>query len=122
MRGKVVHFEVPSDDTGRAKGFWGGLFGWDFQPMEGPFEYHMAQIDEEMGAGVHPVEEGGSKGLRFYFDVDDLGASSEQVRGLGGEAGEAMPVPGMGWFSLCTDTEGNEFGLWQGDRSAPAPG
>jgi predicted enzyme related to lactoylglutathione lyase len=27
----------------------------------------------------------------------------------------------MGWFSLCTDTEGNEFGLWQTDPNAAAP-
>jgi len=32
-----------------------------------------------------------------------------------------MPVPGMGWFSLCRDTEGNEFGLWQNDTDAPPP-
>ena len=25
---------------------------------------------------------------------------------------------GMGWFSTCTDVEGNEFGLWQNDTSA----
>jgi predicted enzyme related to lactoylglutathione lyase len=24
----------------------------------------------------------------------------------------------MGWFSLCTDCEGNEFGLWQNDENA----
>ena len=24
-----------------------------------------------------------------------------------------MPVPSMGWFAICTDVEGNEFGLWQ---------
>jgi predicted enzyme related to lactoylglutathione lyase len=29
-----------------------------------------------------------------------------------------MPVPGMGWFSTCTDPHGNEFGLWQHDTSA----
>ena len=38
-----------------------------------------------------------------------------------GEAGDAMPVPGMGWFSVCTDSEGNEFGLWQTDPSASMP-
>jgi len=27
----------------------------------------------------------------------------------------------MGWFAICTDTEGNEFGLWQNDPEAPAP-
>ena len=41
---------------------------------------------------------------------------------IGGEANEAMPVPGMGWFSACKDPHGNEFGLWQIDTSAPAPG
>ena len=29
-----------------------------------------------------------------------------------------MPVPGMGWFALCSDTEGNDFGLWQTDPGA----
>jgi predicted enzyme related to lactoylglutathione lyase len=28
----------------------------------------------------------------------------------------------MGWFAICKDTEGNEFGLWQTDPGAPAPG
>jgi predicted enzyme related to lactoylglutathione lyase len=32
-----------------------------------------------------------------------------------------MPVPAMGWFATCTDPQGNEFGLWQNDTSAPAP-
>ena len=29
-----------------------------------------------------------------------------------------MPVPSMGWFAVCGDTEGNEFGLWQTDPNA----
>jgi predicted enzyme related to lactoylglutathione lyase len=28
----------------------------------------------------------------------------------------------MGWFSTCRDPQGNEFGLWQTDESAPTPG
>jgi predicted enzyme related to lactoylglutathione lyase len=32
-----------------------------------------------------------------------------------------MPVPSMGWFSTCRDTQGNEFGLWQSDPSAAMP-
>jgi predicted enzyme related to lactoylglutathione lyase len=27
----------------------------------------------------------------------------------------------MGWFAVCKDSEGNEFGLWQTDSSAPNP-
>jgi predicted enzyme related to lactoylglutathione lyase len=25
----------------------------------------------------------------------------------------------MGWFAICKDNQGNEFGLWQTDPSAP---
>ena len=58
---------------------------------------------------------------RVYFDVDDINAATARVSELGGEAGEALPVPGMGWFSVCKDTEGNEFGLWQNDPNAAPP-
>ena len=43
------------------------------------------------------------------------------MKELGGEAGEQMAVPRMGWFAVCKDAEQNEFGLWQHDPSAPAP-
>jgi predicted enzyme related to lactoylglutathione lyase len=28
---KVVHFEIPAQDTGRAREFWGSLFGLKFE-------------------------------------------------------------------------------------------
>ena len=65
--------------------------------------------------------EPGKRGLRSYFAVDDINASAARVKDLGGTAGEPAPVPGMGWFSVCADPEGNGFGLWQVDSSAPAP-
>jgi predicted enzyme related to lactoylglutathione lyase len=43
------------------------------------------------------------------------------VKELGGSSDDPMPVPGMGWFATCKDTQGNEFGLWQTDPSAPTP-
>jgi predicted enzyme related to lactoylglutathione lyase len=70
---------------------------------------------------VFPAD-GDARGLRVYFDVDDINAGIAKVNELGGEAGEAQPVPGMGWFAMSKDTEGNRFGLWQNDTSAPAPG
>ena len=32
---KVVHFEIPADDLGRAKEFYGSVFDWQLQDMEG---------------------------------------------------------------------------------------
>jgi len=120
MAGKPVHIEIPAGDTGRAKEFWSALFGWQWESVPGPVEYNMTQIDDTTGGAVYPAG-GDKRGQRVYFDVDDINAGAARVRELGGESGEGMPVPGMGWFAQCTDPEGNEFGLWQTDPDAPAP-
>jgi predicted enzyme related to lactoylglutathione lyase len=122
MAGQMVHLEIPAGDTAAARAFWGGLFGWQFHAFEGSeFEYHLTQFSDAQGGAIMEAE-GDKRGTRVYFDVDDVNASRARVSELGGEAGDAMPVPGMGWFALCTDTEGNEFGLWQSDPTAGMPG
>jgi uncharacterized protein len=120
MSGQIVHIEIPADDTGKEIEFWGSLFGWEFQAYPGPSEYHMTQISDQTGGAITNMEPG-KRGIRAYFDVDDIDAGVARVRELGGVAGDKMPVPTMGWFSICTDPHGNEFGLWQSDTSAPAP-
>jgi len=122
MPGHPVHFEIPADDTAKGREFWTGLFGWQFQEFGGPVEYHMTQLGDQMGGAVYNNPEGNADGIRLYFDVDDIKVGSARVRELGGKAGEALPVPSMGWFSACKDNGGNDFGLWQTDPAAPSPG
>ena len=118
MAGQMVHVEIPAGDTGKAREFWGGLFGWEFQAYEGsPTEYHMARFSDSQGGAITEAD-GAKRGARVYFDVDDINAGVSRVKELGGETSDAMPVPGMGWFATCTDTEGNDFGIWQNDPSA----
>jgi predicted enzyme related to lactoylglutathione lyase len=119
MAGAPVHVEVPALDTQKARDFWGGLFGWQFEEYPGPVEYHMTRINETTGAAVYNNPEGNTDGIRVYFDVDDINAATAKVTELGGEANEPLPVPGMGWFTGCKDAAGNDFGLWQIDPSAP---
>jgi predicted enzyme related to lactoylglutathione lyase len=117
MAGKIAHFEVPADDTSRATSFYSDLFGWQLQRMEGPVEYYMGDAGGTT-VGLHSnADSGGIPGLFVYFDVDDIDDGISRVKQLGGQAEDRSPVPGMGWFSRCTDTEGNPFGLWQADRS-----
>jgi predicted enzyme related to lactoylglutathione lyase len=80
----------------------------------------MTRIGEQTGAAITNMEPG-KRGTRAYFDVDDINAGAARVTELGGESDEPMPVPGMGWFATCRDPQGNEFGLWQNDPSAPSP-
>jgi uncharacterized protein len=117
MAGEIVHIEIPADDTAKGREFWSGLFGWAFESYPGPSEYHMTRISDQSGAAITNMEPG-KNGMRSYFLVDDVNAGAARVKELGGEASGPMPVPNMGWFVTCTDTQGNEFGLWQNDTSA----
>ena len=122
MAGQMVHLEIPAGDTGKAREFWSGLFDWEFQAYEGsPSEYHMTRFSETTGGAIM-ADDGSTKGPRVYFDVDDISAGVARVRELGGEASDGMPVPSMGWFATCKDSAGNDFGLWQNDPAASAPG
>ena len=118
MAGKVVHFEVPAADVDRAVGFYNGLFGLDIgASMMEDFDYRMFQSAEDQGGAIMSSEKPGS-GLVIYLDTDDIDASIAKVRELGGTATDKQPVPTHGWFSACTDTEGNKFSLWQADSNA----
>jgi len=120
MPAKVVHFEIPADDTGRARAFWGSLFDVEFQSYDGPLEYHMFDNGDQSGGGLMPRQPG-QDGLVVYFLTEDVDAAASKVQELGGSTEEKMPVPGMGWFIHAKDTEGNRFSFWQSDESAPAP-
>ena len=118
MAAKLVHFELPAQDTQRARGFWSGVCGWEFGDSAMPdFEYFMVQTGPEQGGAIYP-QQAGEQGPVVYFDTDDIDASVTRVRELGGRADDKQPIPGIGWFARCTDTEGNSFSLYQRDESA----
>jgi predicted enzyme related to lactoylglutathione lyase len=75
--------------------------------------------DQRSGGVAITNMEPGKRGIRPYFDVDDIKAGAARVKELGGEANDPGSVPGMGWFATCRDPQGSEFGLWQNDPSAP---
>jgi uncharacterized protein len=119
MATQIVHIEIPAGaDTLRAQAFWGALFDWQFTEVPGsPAEYFHTRINEEQGVAVSSIEPD-RRGIRPYFEVDDIDASIVRITELRGEVYEKMAVPGSGWFALCRDPHGNQFGLWQTDRSA----
>src|SRR5438045_9076611 len=117
MPGKLVHFELPVQDTQRAKTFWSGVFGWEFGDSAMPgMEYYMVRTGEDQGGAVFPADNAGS-GLIVYFDTDDIDASIAKVRELGGKAEDKMPNPQVGGFAPCSDTGGINFSIFQSDES-----
>jgi predicted enzyme related to lactoylglutathione lyase len=120
MEGQLVHFELPSQDNSRAKTFWSSLFGWKFHEFEGPGEYTMLDGNEPGGA-IYPSQSG-ERGPVVYFGTDDIDKTIARVRELGGSAEDKQPIPSVGWFARCTDTEGNDFSLFQSDESVAPTG
>jgi predicted enzyme related to lactoylglutathione lyase len=121
MDGQVVHFELPAQDASRAREFWKSLFGWKFQNWDGPVEYYMLDGNEPGGA-LYPDPDSAGSGPIVYFGTSDIDASIAKARELGGSADDKQPIPTIGWFARCVDTEGNRFSLFQPDDSVPAPG
>jgi predicted enzyme related to lactoylglutathione lyase len=113
----IVHFELPSADTDRAKAFWSGVFGWRFGGMTEPFVYLMTEGEQPVGA-IFQSDEAGS-GPIVYMATDDIDATITKVRDAGGSADDKQPIPQTGWFARCNDTEGNTFSLFQADESVP---
>ena len=51
--------------------------------------------------------------------MDDVDGHIAKVVNAGGSVVSAKaPIPGVGWFALCSDTEGNFFGLMEADSKA----
>lgn len=119
----IVHFDLPADDPRRAMEFYRELFGWEFGKYEGPYEYYLIEttaLDGSPGPGGGLGRRGApEQRIMNYMGVADLDATIAQAEALGGRI--TMPrttVPGFGYLAICTDTEGNPFGLWEEDEEA----
>ena len=119
MAGKVVHVEIGAADADRAQGFWSGVFGYEVGPPMSPeMDYRMFRTGEDQGGAIVGGGEPGN--LTVYFDTDDIDATIAQINELGGTAGEKTPIPHVGWFARCTDTEGNAFSVFESDETVSA--
>jgi predicted enzyme related to lactoylglutathione lyase len=125
----IVHFEIPSDNVERSKKFYSDLFGWNIEkvPTEKlPEDVEYWGITTKDDKGNNAVNGGIMKrmmpeqqGITNYIDVRSVDEYSEKVKQLGGVVKvPKMPIPGMGYLAVCSDTENNTFGLWQNDSTA----
>jgi predicted enzyme related to lactoylglutathione lyase len=115
----IVHFEIPADDPIRAKKFYSDLFGWKIEETPG-MEYWMIYttgekaVDGGMMKRQHPQQQ-----ITNYIDVPSVDEYSKKVEKLGGKViVPKMPVPTMGYFAVCLDTENNVFAIWESNKNA----
>lgn len=119
----IVHFEIPTDDLGRAKKFYAELFGWKIEKYPGPMEYWMITTTNEKGEkavdGGMMQRQNPQQPITNYIDVPSIDEYAAKVEKLGGKViVPKMAVPGIGYFAVCLDTENNCFAIWENDKNA----
>ena len=119
MGKRIVHVEFPAQNLERGKRFWETVGGWSINDSGMPGMQYLMFQEGDQGGAVFSME--GVTGTTIYLGSDDIDADLGKVRELGGEAEEKQPIPKIGWFARCKDSEGNEFSLYQSDENAPMP-
>lgn len=121
----MPHFEIHASDVERAKSFYGGLFGWTFDPMPDgdEVEYHLIEGDQigtgkELSGGLMrrigdaPPNGAPIRGGTMTFEVGDCDDRYRWALANGGA--EALPpedYPGIGRCAYVEDAEGNVVGM-----------
>ena len=118
MTNPFVHVELNSPDPKKAKAFYGKLFQWDLEDMPNPAvpddSYTVIKVGEGTGGGIMKQVSHGPSGWIPYVLVDDLRASTDKVKSLGGKVmKDVTDVPNMGSFSIIQDPTGAILGLWK---------
>jgi len=123
----IVHFEIPAENPENLRRFYSKLFGWKIEKTEG-MEYWLIEtvpVDEK-GMPIRPGVNGGMMKKESpdqrpvnYIQIESVDTYSKRVEELGGKIiVPKQEVPGMGYFALALDPDGNVFGLWE-EKAAP---
>jgi predicted enzyme related to lactoylglutathione lyase len=121
-QGSYNHVEIPADDVDRAKRFYERVFGWNFTTIPGFDDYELYSTTADrsgVGGGIGKRGVTAGRQVRNYVSVDAIHAALPKVTSNGGRlVSPKEEVMGQGWYAVVTDSEGNEFALWQADSNA----
>ncbi len=119
---RVVHFDISADDPERAIKFYSDVFGWTVEKWEGPMEYWMVTTGPDDKPGINggiAKRQMPSETVTNTIEVPSVDDFVEKITQSGGKViAPKMPIPGVGYFAVCQDTEGNPFGIMQDDPTA----
>jgi uncharacterized protein len=107
-------------DSAAAKSFYGGVFGWTFQPFgSGEEEFGLFKSDGRSVAALGPLDEGARSAWMIYFSTPDLDAAAKSIRQAGGTVRvEPFDVNDQGRMAQFTDPQGAQFAAWQPGKTS----
>lgn len=112
MRGQASWWDIVVDDLDVAQRFYGAVFDWTF-PMARPDFVVVSDGTEPVGQFYLSTEQVAGRGIRMYFDTDDLEGILAKVAPAGGtvKTNRTLINPEMGWYGEFTDPSGVTIGL-----------
>ena len=111
MANNIGWFEVAGKDQDALRSFYGELFDWSFNDVEGGMPYSLVD-GTNIGGGIGGTPDGSAGHVTFYVEVDDLEGALKRAESLGGSHSMGpMEVPGGGRIAHFTDPEGHLIGL-----------
>jgi uncharacterized protein len=114
--GTPCWIDLGVDDIDRASKFYGGLFGWEFQPGPPEGGYVTCLKNGRAVAGLWPMPQaqGTSAAWRTYLASDNADETVAKVRAADGQVLiEPVDVMDQVRVAVVTDPAGVEFGIWQ---------
>lgn len=115
MGNPIIHFEIAGTDGPALESFYTRLFGWDIDHQgQGDMQYGFVRGGSagSIGGGIRH-EPNGHAEVVFYVEVEDLEASIEEARNLGGTVRIEPVDTGDVTFAMIVDPQGNSIGLIQ---------
>jgi len=114
--GALAWNELATPDLDAAGTFYGALFGWTIEPLDGPMPYRMIKNGEAGNGGMTvPNPPGTPPNWLVYFGIDDLDAALARIAELGGTALTPAMDIGMGRIAVSQDPQGAVFALFEGE-------
>jgi predicted enzyme related to lactoylglutathione lyase len=118
----IIHFEIPANDVEKMKKFYSDLFNWKIEKLPTMEYYSVTTVPmDEKGNLLRPGVNGGlykkdqpQRQPLNYTYVESVDEYSKKIADLGGKIlVTKKEVPGMGWFAVAQDPEGNTFGIFE---------
>ncbi len=122
---KVVWFEIPFDESGRAQKFYEDVFGWQINQFP-EMDYYAAITAEDtdpqtmepktpgaINGGLLKRDETGKHPV-ILIEVQSIDEHLKKIEQNGGKTVmPKVPVGNFGLYARVEDTEGNVIGLWE---------
>lgn len=120
-QGTPIWYDLMTTDADAAQAFYADVVGWQIAAtdMAAAVDYRILTAPDGQGVGglmALPADAPMRPGWFAYVGVDDVDATAEKLRQLGGRVHMGpMDIPGVGRFAFVADPQGLSFYVMRGD-------